>query len=176
MAAGAELLAVTPHPLANTDTNNSNAIIGAKLVAPHRLFFVTNKSIIENKIPQYVFHGSGLNGSRRKFRNSGAVPFAVVATLSESDPPATTLPAENVHVATGGHPAIENVTCPLSGGLNVLIVNVAEPPAVIDAVGGVAKSPAGIGALKLNMVLPPHSAEFVPAGGHSDVSNAVTMK
>jgi hypothetical protein len=100
----------------------------------------------------------------------------MVTTLSESDPPATTLAAENVHVATGGHPAIENVTCPLNGGLNVLIVNVAVPPALIEVAGGDATSPAGIGALKLNTVLPPHSAEFVPAGGHSDESNAVTMK
>ena len=91
-------------------------------------------------------------------------------------PPATTLAAENVQVETGGHPAIENVTCPLSGGLSVLMVNVAVAPAVIDIEEGDAFSPAGIGPLKLNTVFPPHSAEFVPAGGHSVVSNAVTMK
>ena len=56
------------------------------------------------------------------------------------------------------------------------IVNVAEPPAVMDIAGGDANSPAGIGALKFSTVAPPHSAEFVPAGGHSEVSNAVTMK
>src|SRR5271156_747271 len=131
---------------------------------------------MESKIPQHVIHGGEMNGTRRKFLIAGADPFAIVVTLSESDPPATTLVAENAHVATGGHPAIENVTCPLSGGLSVLTVNVADPPAVIDAVGGVATSPAGMGALKLNTVLPPHSAELVPAGGHRDESNAVTMK
>ena len=92
------------------------------------------------------------------------------------DPPATTFAAENVQVETGGHPAIENVTCPLSGGLRVLSMKVADPPAVIDVEEGDAFSPAGIGPLKLNTVLPPHSAEFVPAGGHSVVSKAVTIK
>jgi hypothetical protein len=113
---------------------------------------------------------------RRKFRAGGVAPFAAVTTLSEMDPPATTLAAENVQVETGGHPAIENVTWPLSGGLSVLIVNVAVAPAVIDIAEGDAFSPAGIGPLKLNTVVPPHSAEFVPVGGHSVVSNAVTMK
>ena len=56
------------------------------------------------------------------------------------------------------------------------IVNVAEAPAEMDIAGGDATRPAGIGALKFSTVLPPHSAEFVPAGGQSEVSNAVTMK
>jgi len=114
--------------------------------------------------------------SRHKSRAGGAVLFAAVTTLSEMAPPATTLAAENMQVETGGHPAIEKVTCPLSGGLSVLIVNVAVAPAVIDIEEGDAFSPAGIGPLKLKTVFPPHSAEFVPAGGHSVVSNAVTMK
>lgn len=178
MAAGAELLAVTPHPFANPATNKTSAIIGANPITRLRCIFFIEAIIIprKNKIPQAAVHRSEMNGICRKFRRTGEAPFATVATLSESDPPATTLVAENVHVATGGHPAIENVTCPLNGGLNVLIVNAAVPPAVIDTAGGEATSPAGIGALKLKTVLPPHSAEFVPVGGHSDVSNAVTMK
>jgi hypothetical protein len=117
-----------------------------------------------------------IGGARRKFHTAGTTPRAAVVTLNESDPPAVTLPAENAHVETGGHPATEKVTCPLNGGLTVLIVNVADPPAVIDIDGGEATNPAGIGALKLNTVFPPHSAELVPAGGHNVVSNAVTMK
>jgi hypothetical protein len=86
------------------------------------------------------------------------------------------VPGENVHIETGGHPAIENETCPLSGGLSVLIVNAVDPPGVTDIADGDAIRPAGIGPLKLIAVFPPHSAELVPAGGHSVVSNAVTMK
>jgi hypothetical protein len=48
--------------------------------------------------------------TRRKFRVDGAAALTVVVTAKEIDPPAATLPAENVHVETGGHPAIEKVT------------------------------------------------------------------
>jgi len=119
----------------------------------------------------------GENGYvRRKVLAGGVMPLAVVVTLNEIDPPATTVPGENVHVETGGHPAIENVICPLNGGLSVLIVNIADAPALMDIAGGDAISPAGIGPLKLITAVPPHSAEFVPAGGHCVVSNTVTMK
>jgi hypothetical protein len=129
-----------------------------------------------SRIAQTITRPDEIGISRRKFPSGGAAPFAVVRTLSEIDPPATTFAAENVQVETGGHPAIENVTCPLSGGLSVLSMKVADPPALIDVEAGDAFSPAGIGPLKLNTVVPPHSAEFVPVGGHNVVSNAVTMK
>lgn len=113
---------------------------------------------------------------RRKFCVGNAVPLAVVATPRETGAPAVIVPGENVHVETGGHPAIENETCPLSGGLSVLIVNAVDPPGFTDIADGDAISPAGIGPSKLIAVFPPHSAALVPAGGHSAVSNAVTMK
>jgi hypothetical protein len=114
--------------------------------------------------------------TRRTLRVGNAVPLAVVVTLKVIDPPATIVPTENEQVETGGHPAIENETCPLNGGLNVLMLNAADPPALIDMAGGDAISPAGIGPLKLIVVFPPHSAGFVPVGGHCVVSKAVTMK
>jgi hypothetical protein len=169
-----ELSAVIPHPMLTVATNSN---IAANPTARLREFFPRKISIIRTSTIPQTMKRPGESGIRRcKFCLGGAEPFAAVTTLKEMDPPATTLAAENVHVETGGHPAIENVTCPLSGGLSVLTVNVAVPPAVIDVEEGDAFSPAGIGPLKLNTVLPPHSAEFVPVGGQRVVSNAVTMK
>jgi hypothetical protein len=167
---------VTPHPTLDIATKSISA---ASPIARRREFFFRKieSSIASDKSVPLAMTLCDVSGiSRRKLPTGGAAPFAVVTTLSEMDPPATTLAAENVQVETGGHPAIEKVTCPLSGGLSVLIVNVAVAPAVIEIEEGDAFSPAGIGPLKLNTVFPPHSAEFVPAGGHSVVSNAVTMK
>ena len=64
----------------------------------------------------------------------------------------------NLHVETGGQPAMVSVTCPESGGASVLIVKEADPPAVTDIETGWAVTPPGNGPAKLKTVLPPHSS------------------
>jgi hypothetical protein len=176
---GLALVPVTAHPLHIDTAIITAAVSGNRFIKrwrPSLCGRVKNNNVAAVSKPQNVI-SSGENGlTRRKIRTGGATPPAAVVTLNETDPPATTVAGENVQVETGGQPAIEKVTCPLNGGLSVLIVNVADAPALIAIAGGDAISPAGIGPLKLITVTPPHSAEFVPAGGHCVESNTVTMK
>jgi hypothetical protein len=170
---------VTPHPSHITVTIITSAAIGTRLIKRRRrsLFDQLENTNVAAASKHQNATRPGENGfTRRKVRNGAATPPAVVITLNEIDPPATIVPGENVHVETGGHPAIEKATCPLNGGLKVLIANVADAPALTAIADGDAISPAGIGPLKLITVAPPHSAEFVPPGGHCVVSNTVTMK
>ena len=64
------------------------------------------------------------------------VVLAEVVTFSVVEDPAVMLAEVNAQVETGGHPARVSVTCPESGGANVVIVKEADPPAVTDMATG----------------------------------------
>ncbi len=105
-------------------------------------------------------------GVRWISRIENEVVLAEVLTFNIVEVPAV-MPAEvNVHVETGGQPAIVRVTCPESGGASVPMVNEADPPAMTDIETGATVTPPGNGPAKLKTVLPPHSAPLWFAAVH----------